>query len=438
MKTKEIKFEYTKIRDVVIASLFTIFLTIPLLKMIKCTSLITSIYEYKFMEITGIIGIYFLVFEIYKIFKNNKDKKKIIKELLPIIILIAYLIWTLISCIFASNRQNAFYGTSNRKDGYITYLIYGGFFASAFLISSDKIKKYLLNLFITIAVLNIVIINMTINNIQLLNFFNYKGMQNGIFDNSNHYGYYLVLATMVSGILFITEKNKILKTLYAIAYLALVYNLILNNTFGCYIAVSATIIIFVIYCIYNKKYRVFSIISILIFIIMSCTIQADGKNIVLKNSNELLNDTNSLINNKTQDTNWEKAGSGRAKLWKYGIIIFLEKPILGYGAENLEAEYARYNIEQDRPHNLIIQLATTSGLPGLILYLSGIILILIRGVKKLKESNNIYLAAYFAVIAYLISAMFGNSMYYTSPYFFILLGFIFNKDKTRENKTEKL
>ena len=438
MKTKEIKFEYTKIRDVVIASLFTIFLTIPLLKMIKCTSLITSIYEYKFMEITGIIGIYFLVFEIYKIFKNNKDKKKIIKELLPIIILIAYLIWTLISCIFASNRQNAFYGTSNRKDGYITYLIYGGFFASAFLISSDKIKKYLLNLFITIAVLNIVIINMTINNIQLLNFFNYKGMQNGIFDNSNHYGYYLVLATMVSGILFITEKNKILKTLYAIAYLALVYNLILNNTFGCYIAVSATIIIFVIYCIYNKKYRVFSIISILIFIIMSCTIQKDGKNIVLSNFNGLLNDANSFLDSKTQNTDWEKAGSGRAKLWKYGIIMFLERPILGYGAENLEAEYAKYNIKQDRPHNLIIQLATTSGFPGLMLYLSGIALILIRGSKRLRENNSIYLAAYFAVIAYLISTMFGNSMYYTSPYFFILLGFIFNKDKTRENKTEKL
>lgn len=438
MKTKEIKFEYTKIRDVVIASLFTIFLTILLLKMIKCTSLITSIYEYKFMEITGIIGIYFLVFEIYKIFKNNKDKKKIIKELLPIIILIAYLIWTLISCIFASNRQNAFYGTSNRKDGYITYLIYGGFFASAFLISSDKIKKYLLNLFITIAVLNIVIINMTINNIQLLNFFNYKGMQNGIFDNSNHYGYYLVLATMVSGILFITEKNKILKTLYAIAYLALVYNLILNNTFGCYIAVSATIIIFVIYCIYNKKYRVFSIISILIFIIMSCTIQKDGKNIVLSNFNGLLNDANSFLDSKTQNTDWEKAGSGRAKLWKYGIIMFLERPILGYGAENLEAEYAKYNIKQDRPHNLIIQLATTSGFPGLMLYLSGIALILIRGSKRLRENNSIYLAAYFAVIAYLISAMFGNSMYYTSPYFFILLGFIFNKDKTRENKTEKL
>ena len=107
--------------------------------------------------------------------------------------------------------------------------------------------------------------------------------------------------------------------------------------------------------------------------------------------------------------------------------IFLERPILGYGADNLESEYKKYDIEQDRPHNLIIQLATTSGLPGCILYMIAIGLILVRTFKRLNDSNCIYTIVFFAVIAYLISAMFGNSMYYTSPYFFILLGFIMNK-----------
>ena len=265
------------------------------------------------------------------------------------------------------------------------------------------------------------------NNTILLNYINYKEIKLGVFYNSNHYGYYLTLASTLACILFITEKNKIIKILYAITYITLVYNLILNNTLGCYIAVSTTIVIFTIYCIYNKKYRVFSIISILIFIIISCIIQINGKNIVAKNIKGLTNDAKSIINSNKENTNWEKAGSGRAKLWKYGIIIFMQKPILGYGAENLEVEYVKYNINQDRPHNLIIQLATTSGLPGLLLYISGIGLILFRGLKRLKEDDNTYIAVYFTVIAYLISAMFGNSMYYTSPYFFILLGFIMNK-----------
>lgn len=174
MKIEEIKFEYTKIKDLIITSLFTTYMIIPLLKIIQCTSSFINIYEYNIMEIIGIIGIYLLALEIYKIFKNNKDKKKIIKELLPLIILIAYLVWTLISCIFALNKEYAFYGTQNRKEGYITYLIYAGFFATAFLISSEKVKKYILNLFIIMAVLNIIIINITMNNVQLLKFLTIK------------------------------------------------------------------------------------------------------------------------------------------------------------------------------------------------------------------------------------------------------------------------
>ena len=134
------------------------------------------------------------------------------------------------------------------------------------------------------------------------------------------------------------------------------------------------------------------------------------------------------INNKTTTKSWEKAGSGRAKLWRYGLIMISQKPILGYGAENLEAEYAKYNVNADRPHNLLIQLATTSGIPGLLLYVSAIAIILFRGIKYLKVDDEVYLVAYFVTLAYLISAMFGNSMYYTSPYFFIFLGFVMNKN----------
>ena len=111
-------------------------------------------------------------------------------------------------------------------------------------------------------------------------------------------------------------------------------------------------------------------------------------------------------------------------MWKYGIKIFLQKPILGYGADNLSSEYKKYNIEQDRPHNLIINLLATSGIPGFILYISGIATILFRGFKRLKDNDVIYSIVLFVIIAYLVSSMFGNSMYYTSPYYFIYLGIL--------------
>ncbi len=81
--------------------------------------------------------------------------------------------------------------------------------------------------------------------------------------------------------------------------------------------------------------------------------------------------TEMILKGKT-DNGWEKAGTSRLLLWKNGIQFFLERPILGYGPENLEVKYLEQGINQDRPHNIIIQLLTTSGIPGCILYISAI------------------------------------------------------------------
>lgn len=479
MDNKEIvkknKLEYTKLKDIIIAVLLIIWMIIPMLKELKFTSTIIVIYEYRIMEIIGLIGIYLFIYDIYRKIKNTQDKKQIIKEIAPILILVLYLIWTLIACFFAQDKYKAFYGTRERNEGYITYLIYGGFFLSAFLIDSNKIKKVLLNVFLIVAILNIIFINLVNNNMLLVKVFNYRNIQTGVFGNLNHYGYYLLLATVIACILFVIEKNRFIKVTYLIAYLILLYTLIYNNTFGCYIALCTTLLLFLIYSIKVKNNMKSSIAVLLIFIILSVIVQKDGKIIAMNNMSSIFKDIQTLCNIEESDSNinndntnnntnndkidnvssnknskvsnentnvsdWEKAGSGRAKLWKYGIKMIVQKPLLGYGAENLRQEYAKYGIDQDRPHNLLIQLATTSGIPGLLLYMSAIILILFRGFKRLKnkECNNIFLAVYFAVIAYLISAMFGNSMYYTSPYFFILLGMVMNFEKTVDNKQKTL
>ena len=135
--------------------------------------------------------------------------------------------------------------------------------------------------------------------------------------------------------------------------------------------------------------------------------------------------------NKALIKDIENGGSGRIKLWKYGFQFFMQNPILGYGPENLESKYQAVGIEQDRPHNLIVQLATTSGIIGLLSYLSAIGIILIRGLKSMDLENSFLVISLACVIAYMISAMFGNSMYYTSPYFFIFLGILFQQIKQK-------
>ena len=82
----------------------------------------------------------------------------------------------------------------------------------------------------------------------------------------------------------------------------------------------------------------------------------------------------------------------------------------------------KFGIDQDRPHNLLIYLACVSGIPGMVLYVTAVGIIVIRGIKKIFNNERQGVIYLMIVITYLISSMFGNSMYYTSPYFFIFLG----------------
>lgn len=413
-------------KEIIIFILITILLLLPLFKHFIPTYLFSINNDYTILKVIGIIGAYFLVLYIAFLFYKSENKKTLFKDLLPVFILLLYMIWTLISSIFSNNKSLAFFGTYYRHDGYITYLLYAGCFGLSFGIKSTKAKKALLYIFTIAAILSIILMELGKNGF-LIGFFCNLDISMASFFNSNHYGYYLLLNTAICSFLFITEKNKLLKIINLIMYSFLLYYLVLNNTFGCYIALITTLIIFLITSIIKKENKIPCIISIVIFILISIVVNTNSKNVATGNINSFTKDIGTILTSSSQDKIWKKAGSGRMELWYYGLQFIIEKPILGYGPENLESKYLKLGMNQDRPHNLIIQLATTSGIPGLILYLLAIVLIIIRSFKKITVKNQLLVICLFSVIAYLISAMFGNSMYYTSPYYFIILGFLFKE-----------
>jgi O-antigen ligase len=118
-----------------------------------------------------------------------------------------------------------------------------------------------------------------------------------------------------------------------------------------------------------------------------------------------------LIINPTAPTN-TTFGTGRAKLWYDSLKEILSNPIWGTGNT------------KSLPHSEYLQLAETWGLPCLTLYLSGIIIILLKCFKHLRKLSNISLILLFATISYLISACFGNIMPHIVPYFIIVLAIL--------------
>lgn len=429
-----------KVKNYIIYFMLLLWTIVPVVKTIRFTDRKWHANEnsLKLMVVIGIVGIaIFIGWFIYKLIKSS-NKKEFLKKIIPIFFFTAYMIWTFVSCIFAENKKNVFEGTGYRKEGYFMYLNYAGFFLCAFLLDSDQLRKIILNTIIVVTTLMSILslcVSMKINPVFFNMYFVNTSRKTAYFSQFNHYGYFLMISLMACFGMYVTEKNKKIKVLYLICFAFISYMLIYNNTFGCYLAVTISVISYTVYSIIKRKNVVAVLIAISIFVILSCTIKQDYKILAFDNIRQFGNDFKTIIykilnkDDEKIEKEFEKTGTYRMALWKYGLQFFAENPILGYGPDNLGTKYDSVGItDQDRPHNLLIQLATTSGLPGLILYVIAVGIIIIKGIKeflKKDEKGQVFLLV---VITYLISAMFGNSMYYTSPYFFIFLGFLMNSN----------
>lgn len=393
-------------------------------------------YYFLLMKIIGVFGIGIFTGDTLLKIKKSDNKKETLKEMLPIFIFIIYMMWTLLSCLLSPNKKYAFNGSVYRKEGYLMYINYAGFFCCALLLKTKRLRKILLNIFIIVTIFLMTVSRIPKFCMKYPYIFINNTVDNSVFAQFNHYGYYLMMALMCSFGLFITEKNKILKVIYLISYTTIGYGLIFNNTFGCYLAISVVLITYFIYSMISKKDRKETLLAIIIFVVLSAIIVRGGKNVAYENIKGLLADMNIITiktlnieeNTPELEEKFEKAGTNRMLLWKEGIKFVQERPIFGFGPDNLKQKYNSVSVEQDRPHNLIIYLSATSGIPGMIIYVTAVGIIVIRGIKKLIENNENGKIFLIVVVTYLISSMFGNSMYYTSPYFFMFLGFLMNSN----------
>lgn len=366
--------------------------------------------------IIGFLGIFMFVIHIIK----NKYKKEHIKKYLCILIFIVLLSWCLITCFVSIDPKLSIVGDSYRKEGLITYFAYFGIFCLALFLKNDKYKLKIFNLLIIVEVI-ISFIVLLDNDITFLLMSN-QGTFTGVFSQFNHYGYYLMFGILVSLFMFFYNKSK-LKYLYFIAYCLLLYTLLMNDTFGCILAIIATLILILIFIKVNIKEKIFVFLSIVILFTFT---SKNGQNIIYKNFESLFIDLNLIYESIYDVDKFDSVGTSRGELWKQAICYIKEKPITGHGIESLLPLYFDDDIPQDRPHNILIQFATFTGLPGLILYLLFIFSIMYKGVYILKKSTLLSFFVFSVCLCYFMSSMFGNSMFYTSPYFLIFLGFLVN------------
>lgn len=298
---------------------------------------------------------------------------------------------------------------------YITYAL--AYFLCAILLWSDRARKILLYLLIGSA--------LPIHLLALVNewgthisYFDAKGLGiagvSAVFFNSNHYGYYIMITLLASALLFVYDRHIALRILSALCGISATMILILNNTLGAFLASLFVLILFLIYCLIMDRPHLKGAFLILGVFILITVVMSFRYNTIFSSLLVLSDDVAMIAENPMEA---DSAGSSRWRLWKGTVQHLPEHPLVGFGVEGLLSLYGI-----GTPHNEFLQYAAFFGIPVMLYYIAACFIVLWRIFRNHRQMSDSTMICFFVSIGYLASSFFGVTIFYTTPFFYILLG----------------
>lgn len=361
---------------------------------------------------------------------------KLIAENIPLALFGVYAVIMIISTIVNCPELVTFTALDVRCDGIIPYLGAIAFMVAALSIDSDKIRLWLIRIFIvTASIFNLAYV------IKSAEVGGSDASSIAIFVNSNHVGYYLALSTAAAAVYFVFSKTKWEMAVSLILEALGVFALAANNTLGAQLAVAMGLIFtvpVVLLCRGRLGLRALIPVGVAVIVFASSLVipiqagfnsEGDSNSAAVHNATELVNDVQA-IGSGFSDADGS-LGSGRLERWRIGLDYLKEKPLLGYGAE--AGSHLTYGGEtSDRIHNEYYHFALMYGVPAAAIYMIAILAVFIRGLRYRKKLTAINIIGLCTAFTYAVSAAVGVVIPFIYPFFYIFLGLGYYRKKPTE------
>lgn len=209
--------------------------------------------------------------------------------------------------------------------------------------------------------------------------------------------------------IFLNDKRKIRRVLFAVAIILNLYCTLFLYSRGAYVAILAGLVF--ISFLTNKK-LILPLILLLIF----------WQAVLPEQVIERINQT------QTEEGTLDYSSQSRFELWERGLNLFKKVPIMGVGFGMIPymAEIGRGDT-----HNIYIEILVEQGIIGIIIFLLLLWLCLKNGLELYKTAGNPFLKGLglgFAacVIATMVTNFFGDRWTYLQlgAYFWVFLGLV--------------
>ena len=386
---------------------------------------------------------------LYLINLRKAHNKLRVSDNIPLVFFVIVCLFIIASTCINGFTAAALHGDQYRDESIFSFLSYFlAFYLCGSLINSDRIKKLIIYAFI---ISNLIIdlaclFNEYIRPIKIWEYSD-KDAPSAVFYQFNHYGYFLMLAIIVSAAVFVIEKSIKSRILACFALALNSFILSMNTTFGCFLSCLVGLIFLIIADSILKKRLSFAAMAMFAVFIAVTYVSGlfyhsffnelklfftDIKSVMGTLSEKVIDVTNE---NKVAVSSADSAGTGRWGLWRNTINYIRERPLFGWGIEGIANRLAGDSANLNtRPHNEYLQYAVFFGIPAAAAYIIGCVSVFIHNWRKRRIITGYTFVCIAASFTYLFSAVFGNTMFYTAPFLFIFLGLSFQRDK---NLTQK-
>lgn len=340
------------------------------------------------------------------------------------------LIWSFICVGQAQEHEVAISGDPVRFEGILSYIAYAGFFSGATLIkNSDHKRTLFLTMGIAATVLGALSLWCYYNPSPV--FLSYMDVNviaglSGTFVNTNHYGYYLCTMSTVLFSLAVLSEKKWLKAVFALMGLFQFVVLLINNTMGSVIASILGLCALLILFALRKGGRVKAISLCTLALVVVCVVSFMVFCVQKPETNQLTTDVAAMVKDAggiLRGEGDDAAGSARLGIWRADVKLIQDHPWMGCGTDNAYYAVEPYYGIPKMPHNEYLAMGVNLGIPGLLLYVSALLSLLIFRIRKLWQMMDVTLCAFCCAFTYAASAFFGVSLCTMLPFFYIFLAF---------------
>lgn len=347
--------------------------------------------------------------------------------------LFIYFILLAASVYAAENKVFAIIGVPGRWEGLLTITLYMFLFITArlYLVPDEGLFKIILVTAIIVSIYGI---------LQTMNFDpfprdvlreNWSKRAFSTMGNPNFLGSYIVLIIPTSIYFYIINKNITGLTAYAILF----YCLLSTGTRGAWLGTIASIMAFAaihyMYFRYSKGEFTRYIILIVITMLLLALYNFYTEGAFIDRFLSIKRDADEFLTNGDRA---DYSGANRGFIWKRVAELIKKRPLTGYGIENLGEAFKKYYTKDmielwnevrylDKAHNEYLHIAVTSGIPSLLVYLTFISQIILKGLFRLKNCKTALLILS-SVIGYMTAAFFNISVVSVAYVYWIFLGLL--------------